>query len=877
MMNGKKRSFKKCLSMILVVSMVLMFMPVTALAAVETSLDISSGSIIINTPGYYSITQSDNSTSTANTITVNASGTVDITLQAVNIQTSGCAFLIQSGTVNLTLSGNNTLVSTENYAGLQNGTNQLTIDGSGSLYAQCVTTVYGVGAGIGGGDWSDGSNITINGGAITAVGGNNSAGIGGGHAGSGSNITINGGTVTAEGTGYYGAGIGGGCWNDGSNITINGGTVVAQGAYYGAGIGGGMNGSCSNVTINGGSVRAIGGYTDFTGKRYDIGGGLNGGPAVTPMNANGENVYLITTNNLSESERDILSQEVNSNPYYNLTDANPVEGYYYLYLPQYSITYNNIDGATNTNPNNFNILSNITFVEASKSGYLFDGWFDSEGNQVASIATGTKGNIILNAVWTTGQSADLTDIALSGNPANYTFNGSTYNYEGVTVASNITSITVTPSGSGTITVDGTEITSENKSVEITLKAGLEKTITIVATETEKTPVTYKIIVTRLQDTQATPSFSPGSGTIAYGSTVTITSAGADHIYYTTDGTDPATTVGGSTMEYTVPITVNDALTIKAIAVKAGNLNSTIGSANYTQAETGDLTDIALSGNPSNYTFNRSTYIYNGLRVANNVKSIIVTPAGIGTITVNGIEVVSGQSSGSIALATGVEKKITVVATETGKSPKTYTIYITRGASSNATLSAMSISSGTLDPAFASATTSYTASVVNNVSSLTVTPTAAESNATITVNGTAVSSGQTSSPMSLTVGNNVINVAVAAQDGKTNMKYTITVTREASSDATLSGLTISSGMLVPQFTSATESYKTSVGNAVKTITVTPTATESNSTITVNGKTVKSGIASKTIKLDVGSNTIIIAVTAQDKTTTKIYSVTVNRAN
>ena len=126
------------------------------------------------------------------------------------------------------------------------------------------------GAGIGGGIYGSGSNITINGGTVTASSGNYGAGIGGGRGGSGSDITINGGVVMATG-GSIGAGIGGGYTCSGSNITINGGMVTAKGGSDGAGIGGGERGSGSNITINGGVVTATGGN-----RGASIGGGWNG-------------------------------------------------------------------------------------------------------------------------------------------------------------------------------------------------------------------------------------------------------------------------------------------------------------------------------------------------------------------------------------------------------------------------------------------------------------------------------------------------------------------------------------------------------------------------------------------------------------------------
>lgn len=76
--------------------------------------------------------------------------------------------------------------------------------------------------------------------------------------------------------------------------------------------------------------------------------------------------------------------------------------------------------------------------------------------------------------------------------------------------------------------------------------------------------------------QVTPTFSPVAG--SYGSTqsVTIISAGADTIYYTTDGSTP--TVLSSV--YSSPVSVAVSLTLKALAVKSGLTNSNIGSAAY---------------------------------------------------------------------------------------------------------------------------------------------------------------------------------------------------------------------------------------------------------------------------------------------------------
>ena len=77
---------------------------------------------------------------------------------------------------------------------------------------------------------------------------------------------------------------------------------------------------------------------------------------------------------------------------------------------------------------------------------------------------------------------------------------------------------------------------------------------------------------------ATPTFSPAAGTYSSAQNVEIGCAtdGAT-IYYTTDGTTPTTT----STEYTSAISVNETMTLKAIAVKSGMDNSVVASATYT--------------------------------------------------------------------------------------------------------------------------------------------------------------------------------------------------------------------------------------------------------------------------------------------------------
>ena len=153
-------------------------------------------------------------------------------------------------------------------------------------------------AGIGGGYEGAGGTVTINGGIVTAMGGGSDnpggAGIGGGRDGKGGEVTINGGIVKATG-GLYGAGIGGGYYGDGVTVIITGGIVTANGSYGGAGIGGGYGGVGGTLSVSDGTVVANGG-NNGAGIGSGSGGGkggevtINGGTVIANGNGGGTGI-----------------------------------------------------------------------------------------------------------------------------------------------------------------------------------------------------------------------------------------------------------------------------------------------------------------------------------------------------------------------------------------------------------------------------------------------------------------------------------------------------------------------------------------------------------------------------------------------------------
>lgn len=123
---------------------------------------------------------------------------------------------------------------------------------------------------------------------------------------------------------------------------------------------------------------------------------------------------------------------------------------------------------------------------------------------------------------------------------------------------------------------------------------------------------------------------------------------------------------------------------------------------------------------------------------------------------------------------------TVSASATDKAGHTVTgsFMVTVGPWSDTRLTALTLSSGTLSPAFAAVSLNYEAAVPGTVDTITVTPTAADSRATVTVNGMSVASGSPSNSIALVAGVNLINVVVTAPNTGATTTYQLRITRES---------------------------------------------------------------------------------------------------
>ncbi len=489
---------------------------------------------------------------------------------------------------------------------------------------------------------------------------------------------------------------------------------------------------------------------------------------------------------------------------------------------------------------------------------------------------------------TASTDANLSGLTLSSGALTPAFANGTITYS-QSVTNSVSSITVTPSvnqANATVTVNGTAVATGVASGSINLNLGANIITTVVTAQDGTTTKTYTTSVNR----EVIPTLTyatPTSSSVTMGSSLTnaatsnYTGGSYGAISYASSAAGVATVDSSGVI---TPVSVGNAVITATQAAVAGvnaqatqtytlTVNAlptpTLTFATPTSAAVtmgGSLTNAATS-NYSGGSYGAISYASSAAGVATVNSSGVITPVSVGNAVITATQ----------AAVAGVNAQAT----------QTYTLTVNAGTSTDANLSGLTISSGALTPLFSSSTINYTLSVANSVSSITVTPTVNQVNATVKVNGTTVNSGSASGSINLSVGTNTITVVVTAQDGTTNKTYTTVVTREApsapppppepsySSDAYLSGLVLSSGLLNPAFSTNTLAYKHSVENTVSSIAVTPTVRDTTASVKVNGIAVASGNASSNINLVVGANKITVDITAEDGSK-KTYSIDIIRA-
>ncbi|MFA5359807.1 MAG: cadherin-like beta sandwich domain-containing protein, partial [Patescibacteria group bacterium] len=100
------------------------------------------------------------------------------------------------------------------------------------------------------------------------------------------------------------------------------------------------------------------------------------------------------------------------------------------------------------------------------------------------------------------------------------------------------------------------------------------------------------------------------------------------------------------------------------------------------------------------------------------------------------------------------------------------------ASTDSSLSNLTVNQGTLNPTFGSDILNYTDRIAHNINSINITPTVNSSGATIKVNGVSVDSGNSTS-VALNSGDNIIDIVVTAADSISSSTYEIIIQHDSS--------------------------------------------------------------------------------------------------
>ena len=444
--------------------------------------------------------------------------------------------------------------------------------------------------------------------------------------------------------------------------------------------------------------------------------------------------------------------------------------------------------------------------------------------------------------------------------------------------------------------------------QVSLNVGSNDPITVTVTPTDGTSATkdYRITVNRAMSpsTDATlrslslsggatldPEFAPNvteyTASVAHAvASITVTATpnvqGAG-----VDITPPDDAPGTSGHQVSLNVGSNDPITVTVTPTDGTSATKDYRiTVNRAMSPSTDATlrSLSLSGGATldpEFAPNVTEYTAS---VAHAVASITVTATpnvSQATVAITWSNSAEGSGSGrQVSLNVG-ENTITVTVTATGGTTEIYMIRVNRGGlpSTDATLSELTLSAGTLSPTFYSATTSYTALVAHDVAFITVMATPNVSGATPVI--TPFDSDlrtDDAHEVSLRVGENTVTVTVTSTDESTTETYIIRVNRGGlpSTDATLSDLTLSPGMLSPAFDPGTTEYTASVAHNVLTLTVTAEAPATGATIAYTPSDADRQDEPLQVVLRDGETTIRVTVTARDRRTKETYTIRVNRA-
>ncbi len=321
----------------------------------------------------------------------------------------------------------------------------------------------------------------------------------------------------------------------------------------------------------------------------------------------------------------------------------------------------------------------------------------------------------------------------------------------------------------------------------------------------------------------------------------------------------------------------------------GNLNGATQTF-YPTSASGTVYDVTVSDGTCTATFSSPVInVYPKPNVTITASSQSVCTGNLLTLTASGANnlVWTGGVSNGVPFIPIATSQYVVSGTDANGCIGKDSITIPVNNCVNSDLTSFTISSGTLYPSFTKNTINYTTTVANNVTSISVTPTADDAMAALQIrinNGTYtnVSSGSSASITGLNIGTNIIEIKVTARDNITTKVYTIIINRSAYTNANLSNINLIGNSYSPVFHPDTLNYSSSVLFGTNNVKVSAIISDTSSRIKIK---INSGAftsinnkdTSDFLGLNIGMNTIYLKVDVQDSTSNKVYTINMNRAN
>ena len=412
--------------------------------------------------------------------------------------------------------------------------------------------------------------------------------------------------------------------------------------------------------------------------------------------------------------------------------------------------------------------------------------------------TGDKKSYTVVVTRAPNANSDLKALSVSAGALSPSFAPGIFAYT-LSVGNEITSTTVTPTDSmatSTVTVGNVDVPSGTASKPMALIVG-DNTIDVIVTAQSGATKKYSIKITRAQvgnaDLKSLSVSSGGSNwpfSPAFDKNMTLY---VDSVPNSVENISVvgATVDSNATVAYSPSSFVNlvPGLNTVSVEVTAQNKSKKAYIIKIFRARNGnaDLSTLVLSGGiiPLNFVKTITTY---SVSVGNTDSVMRVTPTALAPtskVTVNGIPVAYGATSGNLALAAGFNSIPIVVTAEDG-TIKTYTINVTRALNSEATLLRLKVGVGNLLPVFNSGIMEYTDTLELDVKAIAITAIASNSKVqSIKIGATITALDSATVVVSTDFGDSRFLITVKAQDGS-EKTYTLLIHRKVGWEKTFGG-------------------------------------------------------------------------------------------